>query len=258
MSSYFFNGLKNNTNLATSGNEGVTIDKKITGINTKSSSKLSPTAKDAVDVSDTLKKQEIVFNQSSKSAKDETSPTNSNDNAFVIVPNFDKKSKNGEMYPHLSGPTGKIIGIQDAGLVLVPSDLTSEEDVEQDGEGHATEASDVVVAIDAANCAKVQVLHSDAKNDLRQMEIQLSQPPRINLMAKPSVRRSQVSVSDRAKMVEEMDKAAQRRAKDPYNLEQFKRTWRRPHPNQGLPSTAWKRTIKGGSPPPKKTLAELP
>mmetsp|Transcript_41180 Transcript_41180/g.98625 ORF Transcript_41180/g.98625 Transcript_41180/m.98625 type:complete len:480 (-) Transcript_41180:253-1692(-) len=80
-----------------------------------------------------------------------------------------------------------------------------------------------------------------------------------SLSSKPSIRRSAVSVSERAKLVQSMEDEAKRRANDPYNLSQFKKSWRRPHPSHKLPSTAWKRTIKGmGPPPPKKTLDELP
>jgi hypothetical protein len=64
------------------------------------------------------------------------------------------------------------------------------------------------------------------------------------------------TVQTRRAELERLDREARRRARNPYG-DAMKPTWGRPHPNRGLPSTAWKRTLRG-TPPPKRTLAELP
>jgi hypothetical protein len=63
------------------------------------------------------------------------------------------------------------------------------------------------------------------------------------------------SVELRKQKLEAMEHEARRRANNPYGM--LQPSWGRPNPNRGLPSDAWNRTLKG-TPPPKKTFAELP
>ena len=264
--------------------------------------------------------------------------TNTDSSAVVIIPNFDRTNK--VIETPKDDQQGAVVGMKEVGnfikvvevsehqgLMLVPSDLTSDdydddEDEDEDEDSFVegklrSDAStgDVLIGLLNVNDEKKKqpttITNTDATEDViikgrkkedcekvnkindgyfhpkmakrtflqeQQSKVHVPRrPPRMNVgfgascgagshraighvpRSKPSIRRSAVSVSERAKFVQSMDDEAKRRAKDPYNLSQFKKSWRRPHPSHGLPSTAWKRTIKGmGPPPPKKTLAELP
>ena len=63
------------------------------------------------------------------------------------------------------------------------------------------------------------------------------------------------TVELRKQKLEAMEREARRQANNKYGM--LKPSWGRPHPSHGMPSDAWNRSLKG-TPPPKKTFADLP
>lgn len=63
------------------------------------------------------------------------------------------------------------------------------------------------------------------------------------------------TVELRKQKLESMEREARRQANNKYGM--LKPSWGRPHPSHGMPSDAWNRSLKG-TPPPKKTFADLP